>query len=315
MPIDFRRGLHDLGNGIYAWLQPDGSWGWSNAGLVVDSGESLLVDTLFDLKLTAAMLEAMRRAEPAAERIGTLINTHANGDHCYGNQLVKGARVVTSEATASEFGEVTPAMLHAMVNQPEAAGPAAAFLREAFGAFDFEGIEVPPPDETFRGEWRCRVGEKEIRAIEVGPAHTRGDVLVHVPADRVVFTGDILFIGGTPIVWEGPVDNWIAACDRILAMDLDHIVPGHGPLTDAAGVRAVRDYLGFIRDETRLRFEAGLSPRDAAFDIPLGAYADWLDSERIVVNVATLYREFGCAEPTPNVVELFAAMADYTRAR
>ena len=86
----YTKGLHDLGNGCYAYLQPDGSWGWSNAGLVVDSGESLLVDTLFDLKLTAEMLEAMRRAEPkAAARIGTLVNTHSNGDHTFGNQLVQ----------------------------------------------------------------------------------------------------------------------------------------------------------------------------------------------------------------------------------
>ncbi len=83
----YTKGLQDLGNGCYAYLQPDGSWGWSNAGLVVDSGESLLVDTLFDLKLTREMLDAMRRAEPkAAATIGTLVNTHSNGDHCFGNR-------------------------------------------------------------------------------------------------------------------------------------------------------------------------------------------------------------------------------------
>ena len=61
----YTKGLHDLGYGCYGWLQPDGSWGWSNAGLVVDSGESLLVDTLFDLKLTAEMLAAqLNRAVP-----------------------------------------------------------------------------------------------------------------------------------------------------------------------------------------------------------------------------------------------------------
>ncbi len=64
----FKKGLQDLGNGCYAYLQPDGSWGWSNAGLVVDSGQSLLVDTLFDLKLTREMLATMRRAEPAATK-------------------------------------------------------------------------------------------------------------------------------------------------------------------------------------------------------------------------------------------------------
>lgn len=88
----YTKGLHDLGRGHYAYLVPDGSWGWSNAGLIEDSGQTLLVDTLFDLKMTAEMLKAMRTAVPASSQIGALINTHANGDHTFGNQLVEGAR-------------------------------------------------------------------------------------------------------------------------------------------------------------------------------------------------------------------------------
>src|SRR5262244_2644557 len=89
----YTKGLRDLGRGAYAWLQPDGSWGWSNAGLVVDGGRALLVDTLFDLGLTREMLDAMRAAVPAAAHIDTLVNTHSNGDHTYGNALVAGAEI------------------------------------------------------------------------------------------------------------------------------------------------------------------------------------------------------------------------------
>jgi cyclase len=87
----YTKGLHDLGHGCFAYLQPDGSWGWSNAGLVTDGEQTLLVDTLFDLPLTAQMLKTMRDAVPAARNIGKLVNTHANGDHVFGNQLVEGA--------------------------------------------------------------------------------------------------------------------------------------------------------------------------------------------------------------------------------
>ena len=96
----FTKGLQKIGSGSWAYLQPDGSWGWSNAGLIADSGETLLVDTLFDLKLTREMLDTMRRAEPAASRIGTLVNTHSNGDHCFGNELVAGAQIIASKACA-----------------------------------------------------------------------------------------------------------------------------------------------------------------------------------------------------------------------
>src|SRR5215475_13406835 len=114
----YTKGLHEVANGSFAWLQPDGSWGWSNAGLVVDSGESLLVDTLFDLKLTGEMIEAMRRAEPkAAARIGTLVNTHSNGDHTFGNQLVQGAEILTTNAVNDDMEHVPPAVLVDMLDR------------------------------------------------------------------------------------------------------------------------------------------------------------------------------------------------------
>lgn len=307
----YTKGLHDLGSGCFAYLQPDGSWGWSNAGLVTDGGESLLVDTLYDLRLTAEMLRAMRRATSAAVRIGTLVNTHANGDHCYGNQLVKGATIVASAASAAEMDELPADRMAMLLKNAPALGAGGAFLARCFSSFDFEGIVHTPPTETFRGECVRRVGAKEVRLIEVGPAHTKGDVLVHVPADRVVFTGDILFIDGTPILWAGPVANWIAACERIAAMDVDAVVPGHGPVTDTTGALRVRDYLVYVRDEARKRFDAGLSPEDAARDIALGDFSSWGDAERIVVNVHTLYREFsGGKRNQANALELFALMAE-----
>ena len=306
----FSKGLRDLGNGIYAYLQPDGSWGWSNAGLVVDGDESLLVDTLFDLHLTEEMLKAMREASPAAVRIDTLVNTHANGDHCYGNQLVGDAVIIASKASAEEMAEVSASMMAQLLENADSLGETGAFFRRAFGAFDFSGIELVPPSETFSGEHTLRVGDKEVQLIEVGPAHTRGDVLIHVPDDRVIFTGDILFIDGTPILWEGPVDNWIRACERIEAMDVDLVVPGHGPVTDRRGARAVREYLAYIRDEARTRFDAGMSANDAARDISLGEFSRWLDAERIAVNVHTLYREFSGSSERASALELFGLMAE-----
>ncbi len=309
----YEKGLHDLGNSAYAWLAPDGSWGWSNAGLLVDSGESLLVDTLFDLKLTREMLDAMERAEPrAASRIGTLVNTHANGDHCHGNQLVEGAEIIASKATAREMSELPPEALAGLMKSMEGDDSATGrFFRHCFAAFDFEGIEHTPPTRTFEGALTIQVGNKRVELIEVGPAHTRGDVLIHVPENRTVFTGDILFIEGTPIMWVGPVSNWIDACRRIEAMDVETVVPGHGPITDRSGAAAVRGYLEYVRDEARQRYDAGMPAFAAAKDIPLGDYATWSDSERIAVNVDRLYLEFkGDDEAVRDVAALFAQMAE-----
>jgi glyoxylase-like metal-dependent hydrolase (beta-lactamase superfamily II) len=311
----YQKGLHDLGNGTYAWLAPDGSWGWSNAGLIVDGGESLLVDTLFDLSLTREMLDAMRSAEPkAAGRIDALVNTHANGDHCHGNQLVEGAEIIASTAAAQEMAELPPeAMAGLMKAVADDPSPAGRFFRHCFGRFEFDGITHTPPTRTFDGELTLTVGGKTVELIQVGPAHTRGDVLVHVPEDRTVFTGDILFIDGTPIMWAGPVQSWIDACQRIADMGVETVVPGHGPITDERGAAAVKGYLEYIRDQARERYDAGMDAFEAARDIALGDYASWGDAERIVVNVDRLYREFSGDDSPADVRMLFGRMAELGR--
>jgi len=311
----YERGLLELGNGGYAWLQPDGGWGWSNAGLVVDGDQSLLVDTLFDEKLTAEMLAAMRRAAPAAARIDRLVNTHANGDHCNGNGLVGSAEIIASQACVEEMAHENPQTMAHLVDTAPAMGDVGEFFLHCFGAFDFHGIERRTPNHSFEGALTLTVGDKTVELKEVGPAHTRGDVLVHVPADGLAFTGDILFIEGHPIIWAGPVQNWIEACDHLLRLAPDTIVSGHGPVTDRRGVLAVRDYLRYVRDQARLRFDAGMTPLEAALDIQLRDYESWGDGERIVVNVATLFKEFA-GDPAPHdVTELFGLMARVHRDR
>jgi len=264
--MSYSLGLHEVGDGLYAYLQPDGGWGWSNAGLIVDGESTLLVDTLYDLALTKQMLQTMRRAVSAAARIDTLVNTHANGDHCYGNQLVGGARIVASERTATEMSELS-----------------------------------------------MRVGELEL--IEVGPAHTRGDTLVHVPARRVLFSGDILFSGAHPIAWAGPVSNWIAACDRILAMDVEVIVPGHGPLAGPAAVSELKAYFEYLYEQARACHAEGMTALEAARAISLERWVDWRERERLVVNIANIYAELDGDQEPMNPLAAFEGMAELARSR
>ena len=305
----YEKGLLELGDGCFAYLQPDGGWGWSNAGLLVGDGQSLLVDTLFDLRLTAEMLDAMA-PHAAVAPISHLVNTHANGDHCYGNQLVTGAEIIASTAAAEEMHEVPASLLAAL---SDAEGEVGELFRSFFGEFDFTGIEPTPPTRTFDGRLDLEVGGRPVELIEVGPAHTKGDVLVHSPDDRTIFTGDILFIGGTPIVWAGPLSNWVKACDLILGMDVETVVPGHGPVTDKAGVAQVRDYLSFVEVEAAARFAAGMSDWDAACDIALGEFGEWGERGRIAVNVATVYRSLDPTYRSPDVVEMFRRIAALER--
>ncbi|WP_315831747.1 MBL fold metallo-hydrolase [Bradyrhizobium prioriisuperbiae] len=307
----YEKGLHDLGNGCFAWLVPDGSWGYSNAGLIVDGDDSLLVDTLFDLKLTREMLAGMRTKVPQATHIDTLVNTHANGDHTFGNQLVADARIIGTKACVSEMLERPPEFLRERMANWQQLGEAGAFMHEVMGSrFDFEGVVNTPPTSAFDGEMSLRVGAKEVKLLEVGPAHTHGDLLVHVPEDRVVFTGDIMFVKGHPVVWAGPISNWIKACDQILAWDVETVVPGHGAITDKNGVRELKTYFEFILVEARKRFDAGMTDEEAARDISWDAFRDWGDPERVFVNVNAAYRGFVNDTNPPDVMRMFSLMAE-----
>lgn len=311
-PPRYPAGLRDLGSGLHAWLQPNGAWGESNAGLVVGDGASLLVDTLWDLRLTRRMLDAMAPLTAVAP-ITRLVNTHADGDHWWGNELVPGAEIVTSEASARGMAETKVARFEAFRRLGRALSGAGAlggarrrartlqatgaFIEGMLAPFDFSAITLTPATRTFTERLTLDVGGREVELIVVGPAHTPGDLIVHVPDARTVFAADVMFVGSTPVMWAGPVRNWIAALDAIAALEPATVVPGHGPVTDLDGVRAVRGYWTWLEAAGSAALGHGLSPGAAARELlasdkhRAGPYAAWEDPERIFVNLAFLARE------------------------
>lgn len=310
---DTKRELQELGNGLYAWVQGDGSWGWSNSGLVTGADDRVLVvDTLFTGRLTADMLAAYRRAVPAAETVDVLVNTHSNGDHTYGNHLLPEARIIGSSACFEEMEERPASVVHSVVEHPENFGAYGRFFAETMGSrFDFSDIGHLPPTETFDGTMTLDIGGRRVELTELGPAHTRGDIVIHVPDARTVYTGDLVFHGGHPIIWAGPIGNWIAACDFILGLDVDTVVPGHGAVCGKPAVQALRDYLTHVQAETAKAFEAGLSWDAAAYEVGYDAFDSWLDRERVVANVANVYRELSGGAVDPTREEIMEQMLRY----
>jgi cyclase len=308
-PARYPAGLRDLGAGVYAWLQPNGDLGESNAGLLVGDSQSLLIDTLWDLRLTGRMLDAMRE-HIAAAPIRRLVNTHGDPDHCWGNQLVSGSEIVATRACAEDLPRENPSQLRLLGQASRLLGhvprslplPGVSQLAGlgAFGrmlaAYDFRGITLAPPTVTFDSQLEFDIDGRRVELFEVGPAHTPGDLIVHVPHAKAVFAADLLFVGVTPIMWVGPVENWLAGLDQIEALEPTTIVPGHGPVTDLDGVRAMRSYWEFVAPAVRERLGAGMDPAAAARDI-LGSpefaiqpFARWDAPERLAVNAEIIAR-------------------------
>lgn len=308
----YEKGLVEVGDGVFAYLQPDGGWGWSNAGLVSNGSDSLLVDTLFDMTLTREMLDVMAGVTATAP-IGTIVNTHANGDHCYGNGAVGAESIIASESSAREMDDVPASLLAGMLEMAPDLGATGDYLTRIFGTFRFDEVVPASPTKTFTGSLKVSVGDLTLDLVEVGPAHTGGDVLVELPGRDTVFTGDILFNGGTPIVWAGPFENWIAACDRIGDAGWSTIVPGHGPIATGDDVRTMRGYLVWLLDEVRPRQQAGLSVPETIADIDLGHWAELGESERLAINVDTAYAELDPAHVRADVLTNFGRMAALAR--
>ncbi|MGL6235321.1 MAG: MBL fold metallo-hydrolase [Segniliparus sp.] len=312
---EYQGGWREVAEGTWAWLQPNGRLGESNAGLVCgggagNRGEALLIDTLWDPALTARMLAT---APVPAETISVVVNTHGDGDHCWGNQLVAGKRIIAAEGAADDMAEFDPRALAALGRVGSFAAPllerippraripgvkpAAAFmgfLRDT-GRYSFRGVRLTLPTESFADSLSLDVGGRRVELVKVGPAHTRGDLLVHVPDVGVVFAGDILFSGVTPIMWAGPAENWIAALDRVLAFEPKTVVPGHGPVGEAGAATALRAYWEFVLREGADRHRAGQSALAAAEAMVNGdefaerGFREWHDAERLGVSLTVLF--------------------------
>jgi glyoxylase-like metal-dependent hydrolase (beta-lactamase superfamily II) len=290
MPTGYEQlGLVKLYDRSYAYLQKDEGLGWSNAGMVRGRNSVLLVDTLFDLKLTKAMLDLFARR--VGKPIRWVVNTHHNGDHCWGNQLVADAEIIAHRMFPDEMKKMSPELVQAMKTAPTD-DPGLALFQKAMEPFDFSGITLTPPTRLIDDGLTLEVDDREVRLIHVGPAHTSTDVIVFFPDEKVLYAGDIIFRLCTPLGWEGTFDNWLAALDKIVALGPRKIVPGHGPLCGAEGATEMKEYLQYVYGEARTCFDREMTINEASKKIDPGPYARWTEPERIVFNVARAYREF-----------------------
>lgn len=307
--------LRALARDVYACLQEDRGLGCSNSGLVARGG-GLVVDTFWDLPHTRRLIETY--AEVWTEPARRVVNTHHNGDHCWGNQLFAGAEIIGHRRCRERFAaDGSPEGLEAvkgLVGKP-GVDEALAELGRRLAGWDFRGIELTPPTTVLDERLELDLDGLAAHLLYVGPAHTAGDVIVHLPERGVLFAGDVLFRLCTPIGWEGSYAQWCEALDRIVALAPETIVPGHGPLCGVEGARELKAYLEYVLTESRRHFAAGLSALEAARRIELGPYAGWTGPERLYFNVARAYRELeGAAWDAPiDVGERFRGMMALAR--
>jgi cyclase len=327
-PARFPGGLREVAPRTWAWLQPNGGLGESNAGLVCGDGASLLVDTPWDERLARRMLAAMAPALADAPLRQAFI-THPDGDHWWGNAaLGPSVEILATPACDRAMRrEAPPRVLSGMAatarvlsRAPGRTGSVARRGAAALAPFDFAHVRrrfadrtvaplamrdaggraahahAAPPAEAapVARATTLDAGGREVRILDVGPTHTAADAIVHVPDAGVVFAADVLFVGVAPVMWHGPVETWLGALDTLLALDAAVYVPGHGPPCGRAEVELLADYWRWLRDGAAEHRAAGRPAGEAARALlrahEHARFADWEGPERILVNVATIYR-------------------------
>ncbi|MEU2562080.1 MBL fold metallo-hydrolase [Streptomyces longispororuber] len=297
------------GTGVYVWAPgAAGSWGLANCGLLVADGEAALVDTPYTLDRTDDFLAAARAVLPPGTEITTVLTTHGNGDHGWGNQRVRGAQLVATRRTLEhQCVEPTPEQLRHLVEETDPEQPLGWYFRRHFGRFDFRGITVQRPTRTFEGRLDLRVGDLPVELHDVGPAHTVGDMVVHLPTERIVFAGDVVFAGDHVCHWAGPLEGVARAGERILAWDPDVVVPGHGPLLDQDGLRGHIAYLRDLSEQASSLHARGLTPTEAARHlIEEDRYPDLHLPERLVITLASEFRHLDASDAEPDILALMS---------
>lgn len=309
--VPFTKGLHKLSDKVYAYIQPDGSWGLNNAGLIIGDTCAVVVDTLYDYAHTNDMINRIKKVLPPNHNIGYLINTHANGDHWYGNSLFENARIIASETCAQEMKQLPPWKMNLLITLHWLLGKGGKYAKRAFKDFSYKRITPIYPDNTFIGSFDLNPGGIDIKIIDMGSCHSNSDAIVYLEKEKIIFASDLLFIDGTPITWSGPIKKMIAALDKLIAMDADTYVPGHGPVTDKKGIRKVKEYFELIYNQGKPRLEKNMSLVNAALDIDLGEFSTWIDKERLIINLHCIQKELFPQKKELSPVKLFGLMETY----
>jgi cyclase len=280
--LDWPGGMHEVADGVFAFIQPNGPYGnagWSNAGLIVGDDYCAVVDTLGTNSMQQAFGYAIRKV--TSKPVARVLLTHHHSDHVFGVHRFRPSCVIAHAACRHNMALAGPGAVQRWADK-----------RPHFAA-DLQGIPVVLPDLTFEDKVTLHVGHHEILFFHPGVAHTDGDAAALLAREQVLFAGDLFFNRVCPAAFAGSLEGWIAAVEHMLQLDVATIVPGHGPISDKAGLAAMLEYLRMILRYSRDAYAAGTSAEEAAHSMPIGDFRQWADTEeRLLEDVKKAYAGF-----------------------
>ena len=294
--------LKQLAPNVYAYQQEGGTGhinaGISNAGLFVGENSMLAFDGLGYPVQTKAFIAAAKKVS-GGKPFSELIDSHHHGDHVAGNQFFAPTPILGHPYCRDEVVKAAP-------NTPK------SWPKVPGQADGTEERKLVPPDVTFEDNLVYYIGGNRVEFRFVGPAHTWGDLVAYVPEHKILFAADLAFFQLVPYCHNAYVSKWMEAMEKVMKMDVDVIVPGHGPVGGKKDLNESLEYFRFLKTEVKKRYDAKMTPGAAAADLKMGRYDNWMGPERTVMNTVRLYDEFkGTLTPEIDVTGTKQAIEEY----
>ncbi len=260
----------------------------SNVGIVVGSKGTLVIDSGLGPKNGAILANLARQLAPGRPTL-YVAATHFHPEHMMGESGFPASAIILRSKAQQQDIDTTGAA--------EGRGVVALFKGMPDRAADMQGAIYRTPDVMFAGDALIDLGGTRVQLMELGPAHTRGDVGFFIEGDAVVFTGDVAMSSPIGInsarFTAAPTKArvWLASLERLMALKPRHVVPSHGPLGDASMIEKHRGFMAAVRDRVSTLKEQRKTADQIASTVTTELAAKYQVPERIVTDAARLFYE------------------------
>ena len=268
----------ELATGVYARLHDE----LTNSGIIVGDTGVLVIDSLRVPSFARELINDVRYITD--KPIQYVVNTHAHWDHSWGNEEFHEATIIGHQNCYRE-------MLDIEWNKQwreKVIANRLAWSEEA------RLVDITPPNLTFETSMRLYFGGRELELMYLGKAHTSGDIFIHLPAEKLLFTGDVIQGRRVPYLGDSYPAEWPDTDDKIVGLPVERFVSGHGPIGDHHGIVESRDFIHDLVANTRASIQEGRSERDASatvVNVLRDRYVDWAGFESMAERVQEVYQK------------------------